>query len=291
VSGARAFRGAATALAAAALAAAVAGPRLTDAQPAPAWPAVDAARGAALLSRVVGARDGTVRLTFTLRPGVCGSGGSIRTRAGTRTYYGDGNVFSTTSRSRDVEWDDDCTPGPGRLALDVSAGQVTDVRVYVGGRWRPRTDRAVTDLGAASAPEVAGMLLALAERGEGKGARGAIFPATLVDSVTLWPTLLRVARDTRRPKETRGQAMHWLAYEAGDVAARGLTELTDDPEREVRVQAVFALSRRPADEAVPALVRVARTHRDPEMRRQALFWLGRIEDPRVLALFEELLVK
>jgi HEAT repeat protein len=54
---------------------------------------------------------------------------------------------------------------------------------------------------------------------------------------------------------------------------------------------VFALSRRPREEAVPNLVRIARTHRDPEMRRQALFWLGRIDDARALALFEELLGK
>ena len=273
-----------------AVAAAAAAPAPAAAQD---YPAVDAQRGLRLLERVTNARDGTVRVTFALRPGVCGSGGSIRTESGTRIYFGDGgNSWSTSSsRSRDVEWDEDCHPGPGRLALDVSRGVVTDLRVYVGGRWRARTDREVTDLGAASAPEVAGMLLALAERGDGKAARGAIFPATLVDSVTLWPTLLRLARDASRPRETRSQAMLWLGQAAADVATRGLTELTDDPDREVRVQAVFALSRRPKEEAVPQLIRIARTHRDPEMRRQALFWLGRVDDGRALALFEELLGK
>jgi hypothetical protein len=266
-------------------------PAAAQATTTPAYPAADPARGARLLERVRGARDGTVRLTFALRPGVCGSGGSIRTNAGTRVYFGEGSFSTTNGRSRDVEWDDDCHPGPGRLALDVTNGEVTDLRVYVGGRWRARDDRPVTDLGAASAPEVAGMLLALAERGDGKAARSAIFPATIVDSVTLWPTLLRIARDPSRPKDTRNQAMHWLGQAAGEVAARGLNELTDDPDREVRVQAVFALSRRPREEAVPNLIRIARTHRDPEMRRQALFWLGRIDDGRALSLFEELLGK
>jgi hypothetical protein len=265
------------------------------AQPGRGYPAAEPARGARLLERVTGAvaggRDGTVRLTFALRPDVCGSGGSIRTSNGTRTYFGEGSWSSTSGRSRDVEWDDDCHPGPGRLALDVAEGRVTDVRVYVGGRWRARDDRQVVDLGAAPAAEVAGMLLTLAERGEGKATRSAIFPATLVDSVTLWPTLLRIARDRSRPQDTRNQAMLWLGQAAGEVATRGLTELTDDPDREVRQQAVFALSRRPREEAVPNLVRIARTHRDPEMRRQALFWLGRIDDARALALFEELLGK
>ena len=283
-----------SALAAAALASGLASataPASAAAQPGRAYPAADPARGAALLQRVTGARDGTVRVTFALRPDVCGSGGTIRTSNGTRTYFGDGGWSTTSGRSRDVEWDDDCRPGPGRLALDVAGGRVTDVRVYVGGRWRAREDRQVTDLGAASAPEVAGLLLALAERGEGKAARASIFPATLVDSVSLWPTLLRVARDSSRPRETRTQAMHWLGEAAGDVATRGLQELADDPDREVRQQAVFALSRRPRDEAVPQLIRIARTHRDPEMRRQALFWLGRVDDARALALFEEVLRK
>ena len=30
---------------------------------------------------------------------------------------------------------------------------------------------------------------------------------------------------------------------------------------------------------------------DPEIRRKALFWLGQSEDPRALALFEELLTR
>ena len=282
-----------SAMAAAAALAGVHAPASAAGQPGRAYPAAAPARGAALHQRVTGARDGTVRVTFPLRPDVCGSGGSIRTSTGTRVWFGDGgNSWSTTNaRSRDVEWDDDCRPGPGRLALDVTNGRVTDVRVYVGGRWRARDDRQVTDLGAASGAEAAGLLLALAERGEGKAARASIFPATLVDSVSLWPTLLRVARDSSRPRETRSQAMHWLGEAAGEVATRGLQELADDPDREVRQQAVFALSRRPRDEAVPQLIRIARTHRDPEMRRQALFWLGRVDDARAIALFEEVLRK
>ena len=52
---------------------------------------------------------------------------------------------------------------------------------------------------------------------------------------------------------------------------------------------MFALSQRPAEEGVPALIRIARTHRHPELRKQALFWLGQSEDPRALSLFEEIL--
>jgi HEAT repeat protein len=49
------------------------------------------------------------------------------------------------------------------------------------------------------------------------------------------------------------------------------------------------LSQRSADEAVPALIQIAKRNPDPEVRRTALFWLGQSEDPRALALFEEIL--
>jgi len=57
----------------------------------------------------------------------------------------------------------------------------------------------------------------------------------------------------------------------------------------VKEQAVFALSQQPRDAGVPALIRIARTHPEPGVRRKALFWLGQSGDPRALALFEEIL--
>jgi hypothetical protein len=49
------------------------------------------------------------------------------------------------------------------------------------------------------------------------------------------------------------------------------------------------LSQLPKDEGVPKLIDVARKHRNPEVRRQAMFWLGQSNDPRALAFFEEVL--
>jgi HEAT repeat protein len=60
-------------------------------------------------------------------------------------------------------------------------------------------------------------------------------------------------------------------------------------DRDVREHAVFALSQQPRDVGVPALIEIARTNRDPEVRRKAFFWLGQTRDPRALALFEEVL--
>ena len=54
---------------------------------------------------------------------------------------------------------------------------------------------------------------------------------------------------------------------------------------------MFALSQQPKDVGVPALIQVARTNRDPDVRRKAFFWLGQSGDPRAIALFEEVLTK
>jgi hypothetical protein len=42
-------------------------------------------------------------------------------------------------------------------------------------------------------------------------------------------------------------------------------------------------------EGVPLLIQLARTHRLPEIRRQAMFWLGQSKDPRAVDFFEEIL--
>ena len=237
--------------------------------------------------RVERTRDGDIRFSFTLREGVCGRGQSI-------TYGNDRRRQTTWNDERrsyrDVEYDNYCDDGPGRVVLAIRDGEVADLRFYVGGRWRPSSD--ASDLGMVSTREASTYLLDLAQSHPGKVAQKAIFPATLVDSVRIHPTLLRIARDERRPRETRTQAVFWLGQLAEEPATAGLDELVGetDLDREVRKQAIFALSQR-RTEGVPALIRIVRTNRDPEMRRQALFWLAQTNDPRALDLIEELLTK
>ena len=239
-------------------------------------------------ARIAGVRDGQVRFTFTLRPGVCGQGRNIW-RTGSRGR--DGLQVTSDRSSRDVEYDVDCDPGPGRVVVDKVDGDIRDVRFYVGGRWR--TSSTATDLGALGTREAAATLLDIVRRDAGKASERAIFPLTLVDSVEIHRDLIRVARDDARPRATRKQAVFWLGQAAEEPATAGLSELVGEAalDRDVREQAVFALSQRPRDEGVPALINVVRTNRDPELRRKALFWLGQSNDPRALDLIEELLTK
>jgi HEAT repeat protein len=52
---------------------------------------------------------------------------------------------------------------------------------------------------------------------------------------------------------------------------------------------VFGLSQLPADEGVPLLIKVAREHRNRELRRDAIFWLGQSRDPRAFDFIVEIL--
>jgi len=101
--------------------------------------------------------------------------------------------------------------------------------------------------------------------------------------------LIALAKSDAMPK-VRTQAQFWLAQIAGRTAEgdpRIVRTLSDaaknDPEAGIRKSAVFALSRLPADQAVPELIQVASTTKDMVTRREAIFWLGQSKDPRALA--------
>jgi HEAT repeat protein len=227
-------------------------------------------------------------MSFAARPGICGSGNSIRRQhgRGSMTWGDNGNT------SRDVEWESDCSLGPARVVLDRRGGELADLRFYVGGRWRPAASD-VVDLGTVPAREVAEYLLSIAQTEKGSMGGKAILPATLADSAEVWPTLVTMARNADLPRGTRTQSVFWLGQAAGEAATANLNSLVLDNsvDREVREQAVFALSQRPRDEGVPALIAVAKTNKDPEIRKKALFWLGQSNDPRAIDLFEQLLTK
>jgi HEAT repeat protein len=89
----------------------------------------------------------------------------------------------------------------------------------------------------------------------------------------------------------RGQALFWLAQRAGQkVAESAISDaIANDPETEVKKKAVFALTQMPKGEGVPLLIQVARTNRNAEVRKQAMFWLGQSKDDRALAFIEQVL--
>lgn len=101
--------------------------------------------------------------------------------------------------------------------------------------------------------------------------------------------VIAAARSDRSPR-IRGQALFWLAHEAGMKAAGPIQQsIEQDPDREVKRRAVSALRQIPNNEGVPALIELARTSRDGEVRKQAMSTLGQTRDPRAIAFFEQIL--
>jgi hypothetical protein len=221
--------------------------------------------------------DGRIYFSYASWPGVYGDGHSIITH---------------DDEDDDWTWRSDCEEGPARVSLHVRDGSVRRLRVRVGGAVRGVREEDV-DLGDVPPAEAAAFLLDLARTGRASVAEDAVLAATLADEVEVWPDLLEIARDRDRPQDVRESAIFWLGQAAGEAATRGLESVVGDTEEdiELREHAVFALSQRPANQCVPALSEIARTNRYPELRRSALFWLAQHDDPRVIALFEEILTQ
>src|SRR4051812_7196509 len=202
--------------------------------------------------RVSTVASGTLRMSFAARPGVCGNG-----------------TNNISVGDEDADWASDCEPGPVRIALRVSDHQVVGLRTYVGGHWR--VAGAATDLGMVRPQEAAAYLLSLAANARELDG-DPLLPATLADSVTVWPSLLKIARDSSLPLGRRRGAVFWLSQAAETAAGNALDSVVGDPsgDREVRKQAVFALSQRSPGEGVPRLIHIVQSNPDPELRKSAL---------------------
>jgi HEAT repeat protein len=104
--------------------------------------------------------------------------------------------------------------------------------------------------------------------------------------------LIRVA-GSEEDAESKKQALFWLGQKAGERSLKALGDAATSSESETEVQksAVHAISRRPKEEAVPMLIKIAKTHPKSEVRKQAFMMLARSGDERALELFKEILSK
>lgn len=233
-----------------------------------------------IAARVATLRDGEVRLALPAREGVCGDGGQLLSVRGSLFIEN----LSTSSTHR---WRERCVHGPMRIRLKVYDGRIDRLQISVSGEWDDRRE-GVLDLGTLPAESAANYLLSLGEALSGQPAARAITAAALVDSVTIWPQLLRMVRRTGGSKGARHEALFWLSVFAGDKSAGGVEDLDEDQDDE-KSHAVFVLHEMKHGEGTPELLRIAKENKNPSVRRKALFWLGQDGDPRAIDLFEQIL--
>ncbi len=101
--------------------------------------------------------------------------------------------------------------------------------------------------------------------------------------------LMDIAVNPRESIEMRKKAI-FSASQAG-VASSEFANLYDRMnDAEMKDQIIFVFSQRGRDAvAMDKLFAIARTDRDPEMRKKAIFWLGQSRDPRAQKFLEDLI--
>ncbi|HEX5964919.1 MAG TPA: HEAT repeat domain-containing protein, partial [Pyrinomonadaceae bacterium] len=104
--------------------------------------------------------------------------------------------------------------------------------------------------------------------------------------------LFEVARSNEQ-MDVRRQAIRLLGERVSKRSFEFLSQTaqSNDANVEVQVQAVRAISERRAEESVPLLIKIARTHANQQVRKQAIRLLGESGDPRAVEYFREVLAK
>ena len=93
--------------------------------------------------------------------------------------------------------------------------------------------------------------------------------------------------------DLRKQAIRLLGERAGKRSLEFLSTTAQNPDgnTEVQMQAVRSIGERHAQEAVPILIKIAKTHPNQLVRKQAIRSLGESGDPRAVEFFREVLMK
>jgi HEAT repeat protein len=113
-----------------------------------------------------------------------------------------------------------------------------------------------------------------------------------IKSTRVEDKLFAVARNDESV-DLRRHAIRLLGERAGKRSLEFLSDTVQstDGNTEVQIQAVRAISERSADEAVPLLIKIAKTHANQQVRKQAIRALGESGDPRAVDFFKEVLAK
>ncbi len=122
--------------------------------------------------------------------------------------------------------------------------------------------------------------------------RAALQSLSEIKSTRVEAKLFEVARGSDSV-DLRRQAIRLLGERAGKRSFEFLstTAQSTDANTEVQVQAVRAISERRSEESVPLLIKIARTHPNQLVRKQAIRSLGESGDPRAVEFFREVLTK
>ena len=104
--------------------------------------------------------------------------------------------------------------------------------------------------------------------------------------------LMGIIEDSSQDMDARENALFWYGQRSGDADVGRLLELYRTiPETELKESVLFGLSQRASrdEEALTALIDIARNEEDPDLVENALFWLGQSDDPRAAEVLLEII--
>ena len=122
--------------------------------------------------------------------------------------------------------------------------------------------------------------------------RAALQSLSEIKSTRVEDKLFEIAR-SNEPADMKKHAIRMLGERVSKRSFDFLsaTAQSTDANAEVQVQAVRAISERRSEESVPLLIKIARTHPNQMVRKQAIRSLGETGDPRAVEFFREVLAK
>jgi HEAT repeat protein len=142
-----------------------------------------------------------------------------------------------------------------------------------------------------STPEDAAYLRSLYGRIENERVRNAIIGALArIGGRENQDWLLGLVRNTNETSQLRSSALQRLTR--SDIPVADLARMYDAADsRSMREQVISALASRTQPEATDKLIEIAKNSTDPDMRRLAINYLSRKNDPRTTKLLMELIEK
>jgi len=122
--------------------------------------------------------------------------------------------------------------------------------------------------------------------------RAALQSLSEIKSTRVEDKLFEIAR-SNEPADMKKHAIRMLGERVSKRSFDFLsaTAQSNDANAEVQVQAVRAISERRSEESVPLLIKIARSHQNQMVRKQAIRSLGESGDPRAVEFFREVLAK
>ncbi|HEY3580480.1 MAG TPA: HEAT repeat domain-containing protein [Pyrinomonadaceae bacterium] len=120
--------------------------------------------------------------------------------------------------------------------------------------------------------------------------RAALQTLSEIKSTRVEDKLFDVAR-SNDAVDLRRQAIRLLGERVSKRSFEFLSATAQSPDAnvEVQMQVVRAISERRSEESVPLLIKIARTHPNPSVRKQAIRSLSDTGDPRAVEFFREVL--